>query len=81
MYHIVFFFLDYTPESSPRKSTRSHKPVSYVELDDGGSNSPKVSTPTEKAPDSNGIPTDLPPIAPIERPPPQVGNNVPNTYF
>ncbi|XP_074026625.1 histone-lysine N-methyltransferase eggless [Leptinotarsa decemlineata] len=69
--------VDASMESSPRKSTRSHKPVSYVELDDvGNSNSPKVNTPSDKSPDLEP-PKDLPPILPIDRPPPQVGE----TYY
>ncbi|KAG5879504.1 hypothetical protein JTB14_004729 [Gonioctena quinquepunctata] len=67
--------VDTGTDSSPRKSARSHKPVSYVELDDlGNSNSPKVNTPNEKSPDLEP-PKDLPPILPIDRPPPQVGEN------
>ncbi|KAJ8953721.1 hypothetical protein NQ314_007331 [Rhamnusium bicolor] len=60
-------------QESPRKSARAHKPVSYVELDDpGNSNSPKVTTPNDKSPDVEP-PKDLPPVSPIERPPPKVG--------
>lgn len=58
-------------DTSQRKSTRSHKPVSYVELDEiGNSNSPKVDTPpvAEMEP-----PKDLPQIVPIVRTPPQIG--------
>ncbi|XP_056637289.1 histone-lysine N-methyltransferase eggless [Diorhabda sublineata] len=55
---------------SPRKSTRSHKPVSYVELDDlGNSNSPKVAPPQDIE-----IPKDLPPALPIERVDPKIGD-------
>lgn len=60
-------------DTSQRKSTRSHKPVSYVELDEiGNSNSPKVDTPpvAEMEP-----PKDLPQIVPIVRTPPQIGKH------
>ncbi|CAG9830658.1 unnamed protein product [Diabrotica balteata] len=56
-------------ELSPRKSSRSHKPVSYVELDDpGNSNSPKVNI----SPDVE-IPKDLPPVGPVEKIEPKIG--------
>ncbi|VEN47660.1 unnamed protein product [Callosobruchus maculatus] len=61
-----------------RKSTRSHRPISYVELDDA-SNSPKIDPPKPetsnnelKAP-SVEPPLDLPPSVPIEKPELKVG--------
>ncbi|KAJ8917329.1 hypothetical protein NQ315_002351 [Exocentrus adspersus] len=66
--------IKYDPtQESPRKSSRAHKPVSYVELDDpNNSNSPKVTTPVEKSADAEP-PKNLPPMLPIERPVPKVG--------
>lgn len=58
---------------SQRKSSRSHKPVSYVEIDDANSNSPKVGTPTVDKLTDNEPPKDLPPVLPIERSTPEIG--------
>uniref|UniRef100_A0A6P7FBF2 Histone-lysine N-methyltransferase eggless n=1 Tax=Diabrotica virgifera virgifera TaxID=50390 RepID=A0A6P7FBF2_DIAVI len=56
-------------EMSPRKSSRSHKPVSYVELDDpGNSNSPKVTMSPEVE-----MPKDLPPVGPVVEIEPKIG--------
>nr|CAH7718794.1 unnamed protein product [Callosobruchus chinensis] len=66
-------------ESEPaRKSTRSHRPISYVELDDA-SNSPKINPPKPEASNNETKaptvqpPVDLPPLLPIEKPELKVG--------
>lgn len=46
-----------------------------MEIDDGSSNSPKVGTPAGEKPVDTDPPTDLPPVAPIERPSPEIGKD------
>lgn len=64
-----------------RKSARSHKPVSYVEIDDANSNSPKVATATVEKTGDCDPPEDLPPVAPIERPQPEVGKYMVQSFI
>ncbi|CAG9861595.1 unnamed protein product [Phyllotreta striolata] len=57
-------------DASQRKSRRSHKPVSYIELDEpSNSNSPKVVNPTAEI----EPPKDLPQIMPLVRTSPIIG--------